>query len=106
MRPNGKRLINGCRTRSETNESEMSLRKELESFNRRRTKTLEPILASHPKTRLIGELVVLASDDDSTIQTRATWLLKRLAEEQGSFTRRHLTALFGTLPELSCWISK
>jgi len=85
----------------------MSIRKDLKSFDGRHTGSLEMILSKHPRrASLIGELVVLMADPDSNIQAGATWLLKRLVEDEVRFKQEHLTVLFGALRELTSWISK
>jgi hypothetical protein len=50
--------------------------------------------------------VTLSADQEQKIQTGATWLLKRLAENHHQFNPQHLIALFGSLSELTHWISK
>ena len=85
----------------------MSIRRELEQFDGKHTEALERILSSHrPTHSLIGSLITLAANKEKNIQTGATWLLKRLAENPIHFTRRNLIALFGSLPELTHWLSK
>jgi hypothetical protein len=86
---------------------EMSIREELEQFDGKHTNVLEGILSSYrPTNSLIESLVTLVADKEPKIQTGATWLLKRLAENQVHFKSEHLMALFGSLAELTHWISK
>ena len=85
----------------------MSIRDELEQFDGRHTSVIEPILSQHQRTGpLIESLVLLIADKEPRIQTGATWLLKRLAENQAQFKTEHLIALFGSLSELTNWLSK
>lgn len=85
----------------------MSLRDELELFDGRHTDVLERIL-SRPRqaNSLIRDMVLLVTDKEQKIQTGATWLLKRLAENHVPFKTEHLIALFGSLSELTHWTSK
>lgn len=50
--------------------------------------------------------MTLVADKEENIQTGATWLLKRLAENHVRFKSEHLIALFGSLSELTHWLSK
>ena len=50
--------------------------------------------------------MTLVADEEQTIQAGATWLLKRLAEDHVRFNSAHLIALFGSVSELTHWISK
>src|ERR1700704_1966197 len=85
----------------------MSIREELESFDGKHTDVLERILSRHRRTNsLIEGLVLLVADQEPNIQTGATWLLKRLAENHVQFKPRHLIALFASLSELTHWLSK
>ena len=85
----------------------MSIRQELELFDGKHTDALERVLSSHrPTHSFIGSLITLAAVKEETIQTGATWLLKRLAENQVHFTQRTLIALFGSLQGLTHWLSK
>ena len=85
----------------------MSIREELESFDGKHTDVLERILSRHrPTNSLIEGLVLLVADQEPNIQTGATWLLKRLAEKHVQFKQAHLIALFGSLSELTHWLSK
>jgi hypothetical protein len=86
---------------------EMSIREELKLFDGKHTAVLERVLSGpRPTNSLIKSLVLLVADKEPRIQTGATWLLKRLAENQAEFKTGHLIALFGSLPELTHWISK
>ena len=83
----------------------MSLRSEL--LNAARTEALEDLLSEHGHTNsVVRRLVTLVGDKDETIQTRAIWLLKQMAQDQFPFRHEHLIALFGSLPELTHWLSK
>ena len=85
----------------------MSIREELESFDGKHTDVLERILSRHRRTNsLIESLVLLTGDQESNIQTGATWLLKRLAETHVQFKKEHLIAFFGSLSELTHWLAK
>ena len=85
----------------------MSIREELESFDGKHTDVLERMLSRHHPTNLLIEgLVLLVVDQEPNIQTGATWLLKRLAEKHVQFKQAHLIALFGSLSELTHWLSK
>jgi hypothetical protein len=85
----------------------MSIREELEQFDGRHTEVLERILSGHHATNLlIKGLVLLVADKEQRIQTGATWLLKRLAENHVHFKREHLIALFGSVSELTHWMAK
>ena len=85
----------------------MSIREELESFDGKHTDVLDRILSRHRRTNsLIESLVLLMADQQPSVQTGATWLLKRLAENDVEFKKEHLIALFGSLSELTYWLSK
>jgi hypothetical protein len=87
----------------------MSIREELKHFDGRHTAVLECILSRHQrKNSLIESLVLLVADDEPKIQTAATWLLKRLAEDEdhAEFKTEHLITLFDSLSELRHWIPK
>ncbi|SRR6266446_7622762 len=85
----------------------MSIREELESFDGKHTDVLERVLSRHRRTSpLIEGLVLLVVDQEPNIQTGATWLLKRLAENHVQFKQAHLIALFGSLSELAHWLAK
>src|SRR3984893_3953700 len=85
----------------------MSIRDELKQFDGKHTDVLEGILSRHrPTNSFIRALVILVADKEPKIQTAATWLLKRLAENEVQFKAEHLMALFGSLSELTHWISK
>jgi len=82
----------------------MRIRDELALFDGRHTDVLERILSGHPPTiSLIKELVLLVVDKEQRIQTGATWLLRKLAENHVQFKKEHLIALFGSLSELTNW---
>ena len=83
----------------------MSLRNEL--LDSHDAAALEDLLSRNPATHLlVRSLVALVGDDDETVQTRATWMLKRLAENHVNLKAAHLIALFGSVSELTSWISK
>jgi hypothetical protein len=85
----------------------MSIRDELEQFDGKHTDVLKGILSRHrPTNSLVKSLVTLVADKEPKIQTAATWLLKRLAENHVHFKPEHLMALFGSLSDLTHWISK
>jgi hypothetical protein len=85
----------------------MSIREELEQFDGKHTDVLEGILSRHrPTNSLIRSLVTLGADKEPRIQTGATWMLKRLAENHVHLKSEYLIALFGSLSELTHWISK
>jgi len=85
----------------------MLIRDELKLFDGRHTDVVERILSRQRRTSsLIKDLVLLVADEEQKIQTGATWLLKRLAENHVPFKTEHLIALFGSLSELTYWISK
>jgi|RhiMetdeSRZDD1v2_1073273.scaffolds.fasta_scaffold215840_2 hypothetical protein len=85
----------------------MSIREELESFDGKHTDVLDRILSKHRRTNsLIESLVLLMADQQSSVQTGATWLLKVLAENDAEFKSKHLIAIFGSLSELTHWLSK
>ena len=85
----------------------MWIREELESFDGKHTDVLERILSRHrPTNSLIEALVLLVADQEPNIQAGATWLLKRLADNHVQFKKAHLIALFGSLSELTHWLSK
>jgi len=85
----------------------MPIRDELKLFDGNHTDVLEGILSRHrPTNSFIGSLVTLVADKEQTIQTGATWLLKRLAEDNVHFKSEQLIALFGSLSELTHWLSK
>jgi hypothetical protein len=85
----------------------MLIRTELELFDGKHTDVLERILSRHRRTNsLIESLVLLVADKEPRIQAGATWLLKRLAENQVQFKSEHLIALFGSLSELTHWLPK
>lgn len=85
----------------------MSIREELLKVDGKHTDVLEEILSRHrPTSSFIGNLVTLAGEREEKIQTGATWMLKRLAEDHVPFKREHLIALFGSLSELTHWLSK
>jgi hypothetical protein len=86
----------------------MSIREELQQFDGKHTDVLERVLSrQRPTNSFIRGLVILVADKEPKIQTAATWLLKQLAEnDEVQFKAEHLMALFGSLSELTYWISK
>lgn len=85
----------------------MSIRDELEAYDGKHTDVLEGILSRHRSTNsFVGSLVPLVAEEDQKLQTAATRRLNTLAENDVQFRLEHLLALFGSLSELTHWISK
>ena len=85
----------------------MSIRDELEAYDGKHTDVLEGILSRHRSTSsFVGSLVPLVAEGDQKLQAAATWLLKTMAENDVQFRPDHLVALFGSLSDLTHWISK
>ena len=68
---------------------------------------VDKVLLRHRATNsLVRELVTLLIYNDETIQTRAAYLLKQIAQNGFRFKEEHLIVLFGSLSEMTPWLSK
>jgi hypothetical protein len=80
----------------------VTFRTKLAKLSSEQVSDLEPLLKT-PTPSFINQLVLLVADDDPQIQIRATWLLKRLAEEKATFKTAHLIAVFDSVSTLVHW---
>jgi hypothetical protein len=82
-------------------------RDELEKFDWKQGDVLKQILSSRRRTNsLIEDLTLLVANKEPIIQTKATGLLKKLAENKVKFKTEHVMVLFDSLAELEDWESK
>jgi hypothetical protein len=79
-----------------------ALRSEMAKLEHASLDALESLIKKR-KPSLINQLVLLVADDDPRIQVRATWLLKRLAEEKIAFSDNQLVAIFDSVSTLAYW---
>lgn len=67
----------------------MTIREEIERFDGKRPELLECVLSKRRSAKsTLNELVMLITDKESKVQIRATWLLKRFAEDMIQFQLR------------------
>jgi hypothetical protein len=80
----------------------MTVRTEIAKLTAGPVSELEALVNTRTPSR-VNQLVLLVADDDPEIQARATWLLKRLAEEKTAFTNEQLIAMFDSVAALVHW---
>lgn len=84
----------------------MSIKEELEALSDD-VSNLEKIYAKYRSRKsLLTKLVLLVSHEEPKIQSRATWLLKRFAQDKAQFKASQLNALFDSLAGVAHWESK
>jgi len=85
----------------------MDIAAELAAFDGKHTDTLESMAARlSPEPSVIVELCRLARQDEATLQTAATWLLKRIDEDGGSFSGDQVDALLDLFDRVTHWEAK
>lgn len=82
----------------------MNLRSELQAFDGTHMAPLEHV-ATHLQDQpaAIDDLCILAAEPDTTLQTAATWVLKRLQEKGAVFSSAQTEALLDLLAYVSPW---
>jgi len=85
----------------------MSLATKLGTFDGKHTDTLETLTTQlHPTAPLLRELCEIARSDEVTLQTAATWLLKRFQENGVSFSSAQIDNCLALLDQVTYWEAK